>query len=65
MNISTAIMSIYAFFKVVFSDLMDIYLIQNSNKFKVNYEQEDIPAVIEKLIMNTVKRIKIALFDFY
>lgn len=52
------------FLKVGLSDLMDIYLIQNSNKLKVNYEQEDIPAVIEEEIMNTFKRIRIALFDF-
>lgn len=52
------------FLKAGLSDLVDIYLIQNSDKLKVNYEQKDIPAVTEKEIMDSFKRIKIALFDF-
>lgn len=64
MNISIAITQIHTFFKVKISDLMNIYLIQNPNKMKVNYEEKDILAVIKKEILNIFKRIKIALSDF-
>lgn len=37
---------VYILFKVKLSDLMNIYLIQNPNKMKVNYEEKDILAVI-------------------
>lgn len=64
MNIPTAITQIPTLFKVKLSDLMNIYLIQNPNKMKANYEEKDILAVIEKEILNIFKRIKIALSDF-
>lgn len=64
MSIPTAIVYRHTFFKVGLSDLMDIYLIQNPNKMKVNYKEKDILAVIEKEILTIFKRIKIALSDF-
>lgn len=38
---------------------MDIYLIQDTNKMKVKYEEKDILAAIGKEILNIFKRIKI------